>query len=124
MGALGIAGLSFVAILLFFIFGVIIGGLFIWIAAKIARVENATFAKAILVSIASIFLIVILFILMPFLGHLLGFILGLILSILIIKTIFNTSFARSIIVWIFLLIAIAIAILLLSIIGISSIFIL
>lgn len=125
MGALCVAGLGFVAIILLFVLAAVIGGLFIWIAAKLARVENATFGKAVAVSIASSFVFVIITVfarILPIVGDVLGFIIWLILAIIIIKAIFDTSFAKAIVVWIFQLVAVAIAFLVVSIIAASAVF--
>ena len=112
-----------IGIVFAFIFMVIIGGLFMWVAAKIARVERASFARAMVAAIATSFvgtLLWFLFSLVPVLGNLFGFILGLVISVLIIRAVFATSFGKALIVWIFNLIAAGLAFLLASMIMASS----
>ena len=102
------AGIIFV-----FVSMVIIGGFFMWIAAKIAGVEKSSFARAIVAAIgSSIASIVAAFIfnLLPVFGNLFGFILGLIVSIFIIKAAFDTNFGKALLVWIFDLIGAVLAI--------------
>jgi len=114
-----------IGIILVFILMVLIGGLFMWIAAKIARVERASFPRAMVAAIATSFvgiLLWFLFNLIPILGSLFGFILGLIVSILVIKAVFGTSFGKALIVWICNLIAAGLALLVASMILASSIF--
>jgi hypothetical protein len=112
-----------VGIIFAFILMVIIGGLFMWIAAKIARVENASFVRALVAAIAASFvemLVAFLFNLVPVLGNLFGFILGLVITIFVIKTVFGTSFGKALLVWIFNLLAVGVAIAVASIIMASS----
>lgn len=112
-----------VGIIFVFVFMVIISGLFMWFAAKIARVENATFGRAMLAAIASSFvevLVAFVFNAVPVLGNLIGFIIGLIVAILVIKAVFRASFGKALLVWIFNLIAALIAIVLAAMITASS----
>jgi len=102
---------------------VIIGGLLMWVAAKIARVEESSFGRAMFAAIATSFvsiLVAFVFNLVPAFGNLFGFIVGLVLSILIIKAVFRTSFGQALLVWIFNLIAAVLAIVLAAIITASS----
>jgi hypothetical protein len=102
---------------------VIISGIFMWAAAKIARVENATFGRAMFAAIAASFvevLVAFVFNAVPILGNLIGFIIGLIASILVIKAIFRISFGKALLVWIFNLAAALIAIVLAAMITASS----
>jgi len=109
--------LGAIGLIMLFIFGVIIGGFFMWIAAKIAHVKGATFGKAVVAAIATSFVTVVIAVIsraLPIIGDVLGFIMGLIVSIVIIKGVFDTSFGKAIVVWIFQLIAIVIALFLAS----------
>ena len=112
-----------VGIIFVFVFMVIISGILMWVAAKIARVENATFGRAMLAAIAASFVeVVVAFVFnaVPILGNLIGFIIGLIASILVIKAVFRISFGKALLVWIFNLVAALIAIVLAAMITASS----
>lgn len=114
-----------VGMIILFILMVLLGGFFMWIAAKIARVGDSSFGRAIIASVASSFvsiLAALVFNALPFVGNLFGFIIGIILSILIIKAIFRTSLSKALLVWIFDLIATGIAIAIAAVITASSIF--
>lgn len=112
-----------VGIIFVFVFMVIISGLFMWFAAKIARVEKATFGRAMFAAIASSFvevLIAFVFNAVPVLGNLIGFIIGLIVAILVIKAVFHTSFGKALLVWIFNILAALLAIAIAAMITASS----
>ncbi len=97
-----------------FILMVIIGGFFMWIAAKIAHVEKSTFGRAIVAAIGSsavTLVISFIFDFFPIIGNLFGFIIGLFLSLFVIKGAFDTSFGKAVLVWIFDIIAKIIAML-------------
>jgi hypothetical protein len=112
-----------IGIIFAFILMVIVGGLFMWIAAKIARVEKSGFARAMVAAVATSFVTVLasfLFKLVPVLGDLFGFIAGLVLTILVIKAAFGTSFGKAFVVWIFYLVAAGISVALATVIMASS----
>jgi hypothetical protein len=112
-----------IGIIFTFILMVIIGGLLMWIAAKLARVEDASFGRAMAAAVAASFVEVFvsfLFNLVPFLGNLFGFILGLVITILVIKAVFRTSFGKALLVWIFNLVAAFAAIVLAAMLMASS----
>jgi len=121
---MGIIFASFgIGIIFAFILMVIIGGLLMWIAAKITRVENSRFGRAMAAAVATSFVTILasfLFKLVPVLGDFFGFIAGLILTILVIKVAFGTSFGKAFVVWIFYLVAAGIAIALATMIMASS----
>ena len=121
---MGIIFASFgIGIIFAFILMVIIGGLLMWVAAKIARVEKSSFGRAMAAAVATSFVTVLasfLFKLVPVLGDLFGFVAGLVLAILVIKAVFGTSFGKAIVVWIFHLVATGIAVLLARMIMASS----
>jgi hypothetical protein len=113
-----------IGIIFAFILMVIVGGLLMWVVAKIAKVEGASFARAIVAAAASSFveiLVAFIFNLVPVLGNLFGFILGLLAAVLVIKGVFRTSFGKALLVWIFNLVAVWVAIVLASMIMASSV---
>ena len=112
-----------IGIIFAFILMVIIGGLLMWVAAKIARVEKSSFGRAIAAGVAVSFVeifVAFLFNLVPVFGNLFGFIVGLVISILVIKAVFATSFGKALLVWIFNLVAAFAAILLAAMLMASS----
>jgi hypothetical protein len=112
-----------IGIVFAFIFMVLIGGLFMWIAAKIARVEKSSFGRAMAAAVATAFveiLVSFLFNLVPVLGSFFGFIVGLLAAILVIKTVFATSFGKAFLVWIFNIVAAGIGLLLAAMLMASS----
>lgn len=120
---MGIFATFGIGIIFAFILMVIIGGLLMWAAAKIARVEKASFGRAMAAAVAASFVTVLasfLFKLVPVLGDLFGVIAGLILAILIIKSLFSTSFGKALIVWIFYIVAAGVAFALAAMIMASS----
>lgn len=109
------------------LFTVLLGGFFMWIAAKIARVKKSTFGRAILAAfVSSIVAIVVSFIfgVVPVIGNGLGFLLGLFFSILIIMWAFDTSFFKALLVWIFNIIAVIIAVAITALLTAGSLFML
>ncbi len=120
---MGIFATFGIGIIFAFILMVIIGGFLMWIAAKIVKVENSSFLRAIVAAIATSFVTVLvsfLFKLIPTLGDFFGFIAGLVIAILIIKVLFRTSFGKALVVWMFYLLANFIAIILAAMIMASS----
>lgn len=100
-------------VLVLLLFTIVIGGFFMWIAAKIARVGKSSFARAILAAVvSSVVSMIVSFVfgVLPLIGNGLGFLAGLLVSILIIMWAFDTSFAKAILVWIFNLVAVVIAV--------------
>jgi len=112
-----------VAAIFAFFFAIILGGFFMWIAAKISGVRRATFGRAILAAIGTSlvsFFFSFVFHFVPLIGDLIGFIIGLVLTILVIKGAFDTTTGKAVLVWIFNIVAIVIAILLASIVGVGT----
>lgn len=112
-----------IGIIFLFIFMVILGGLFMWLAAKISRIEESSFGRALVAAIGASFVAVLaafLFNLLPVFGNMFGFIVGLILSILVIKAAFRTSFGKALLVWVFNLVATLIALGLAAVLTASS----
>jgi hypothetical protein len=112
-------------VLVLLVFGILIGSFFMWIAAKIARVEKSGFGRALVASIGSTFMAVILsfvFGVVPLVGNGLGFLIGLFFSILIIKAAFDTTVGKALLVWIFNIIAVVIATALTALVTAGSLF--
>jgi uncharacterized membrane protein YeaQ/YmgE (transglycosylase-associated protein family) len=96
--------------------GIVIGGFFVWIAAKLARVENGTFGRAIAASIAASVASGLVSWFFSFFGpglmwSLLGALVGLLVVLWVFKSMFDTSWGKAFLIWIFQLLAIALAIL-------------
>lgn len=103
-GALAVIGL--------FVIALVLSGLFMWIGAKLARIGDATFRKAILVALCTSVAagaIVAIFSFIPMAGIILGFIFGLIAALFVIKAIFATSFGKAFLVWVFNVVAVSLA---------------
>ncbi|KPJ51969.1 hypothetical protein AMJ39_08935 [candidate division TA06 bacterium DG_24] len=103
----------FGAIVGIFIVATIIAAFFMWLGAKLARVENATFVKSILAALAAAaitWIVSLIFSLVPVAGTIVGFVIGLILTIFAIKAIYATTFGKAVLVWVFHIIAEIIAV--------------
>jgi hypothetical protein len=77
---------------------------FMYVAAKVSGVENATFGKAFLAALACSFITwfsAVIFSIVPVVGTILGIVIGVVLSIFVIKGVFGASFGRAFLVWIF-----------------------
>ena len=86
----------------------IIATFFMWLAAKMAGVEKATFGRSFIAAIASAFLtwlFSLTFSFFPPFGFPIGFFIGLILVIFVIMGAYNTSFGKALLVWLFHLLA-------------------
>jgi hypothetical protein len=113
---MGLSAAAFLA----FLFAVILGGFFMWIAAKISGVRRATFGRAMLAAVGTSlvsFFFTFVFHFVPIFGNMIGFVIGLLLTIFVIKGAFDTSFGKAVLVWIFNIAAIVIAVVLASILG-------
>ena len=97
------------------IMSVLIGAFFVWLGAKMARVEKGTFGRAILASIAAsvagalvscVFSIIGLGVLWSFLGWVIGFI----IVLWVFKSIFETTWGKAFLIWLFQIIAIVIVV--------------
>jgi len=109
----GFFGAMFGAIVGIFIVATIIAAFFMWLGAKLARVENATFVKSILAALAAAaitWIVSLIFSLVPVAGTIVGFVIGLILTIFAIKAIYATTFGKAVLVWVFHIIAEIIAV--------------
>jgi hypothetical protein len=112
-----------ISIIFIFVFMVIISGLLMWMAAKISRVEKASFTRALTAAVASSFVSVlaaVMFGLLPGSENFFGFVVGLLLSIIVIKVSFGTNFGKALLVWIFDLLGAILAIALTAMITASA----
>lgn len=94
--------------LLAFLMSIVIGGLFMWIAAKIAGLRRATFARAIMAAVGVSlvkFLAAGVFGILPLVGPVFGYVVGLFLGILVIKAAFECSTRQALLVWLFEILA-------------------
>ncbi|MFC1617851.1 hypothetical protein ACFL2B_01070 [Patescibacteria group bacterium] len=95
------------------VLSVLVGGFFVWIGAKLARVEKGTFGRAILAAIAASiasWLVAALFTLIPgpwWIG-LIGAIIGLVVVLWVFKSMFDCTWGKAFLIWIFQLIAMVI----------------
>lgn len=81
----------------------LIAGFFIYVGAKLAMVEKATFGRAVLAAIGCslvnwVFAAVLSPV--PLLGSCSGFVIGLAASLVAIKVVFATSLAKALLVWV------------------------
>ncbi|MBO8174005.1 MAG: hypothetical protein H0Z18_01965 [Thermococcus sp.] len=104
-GALGA-----MAIVVFLVM-IAIDSVFLWLGAKFAKIEDASFGKAFIATLGGFIVSAIVGAIIPYIGGLLG----LIAFLWIVKTVFNTDWGKAIIAWLF---AIVIAIILMIIIGV------
>ncbi len=112
-------------VLFLLLFTILLGGFFMWIAAKIARVKKSSFGRAILAAIASSVVAVIvsfIFGILPVIGNGMGYLAGLLFSILIIMWAFDTSFIKALLVWVFNIVAVIIAVAVTAMITAGSLF--
>lgn len=94
---------------------IIIGAFFVWLGAKMARVEKATFGRAFLAAIAASLASSLVgwgfsFISGPF-WSIVGAVIGLIVVIWVFKLIFDASWGKAFLIWLMQLVAIFLAIL-------------
>src|SRR3990172_984430 len=91
-----------------------IAGLFMWIGARLACVPSATFGRAIVAAVGSVFVSFLVAIVSGVIipaGLILGYILGVIAAIFVIKEVFDTTFGKAFLVWIFHILAAFLALL-------------
>lgn len=95
--ALGAAG----TIIIYLIIQLLIGGLFMYLGASIAGVQNNSFGKGIIGFIVSliimgllVFIFTLIFFFFPPLGSLIGFLIGMLITAAILKGIYSTSFGK------------------------------
>ncbi len=102
---------AFLGILLL---SVLIGGFFVWLGAKLARVEKGTFGRSILAAIAATVASGLVSWIFSLFGDgttwaLIGGIVGFVVVLWVFKSMFDTSWGKAFLIWLFQLIAIAIA---------------
>lgn len=87
-----------------------IAGLFMWIGAKIARIEGATFGRSMWAAVAAALASsVVTFILALFGLPGVGAVLGILIDILVIQSIYQTTFLRALVCWVGYLVSFFIA---------------
>jgi hypothetical protein len=102
-------GISLIA---FLVVALLLAAFFLWVGAKLAGIEGASFGKAILAALASVIalgLLEVILSLLPRSGGLIGLLLGVLVSIYIIKAVFDTSWGKAILAWILYIVAIIVA---------------
>lgn len=90
------------------VLAMLIATFFMWIGAKMAGVEKATFGRSFIAALGSAFLTWILSLALSFfppVGPPIGFLIGLILVIFVIKGAYDTNFGKALLVWVFHLLA-------------------
>ena len=93
--------------------GVLIGGFFVWLGAKMARVERGTFGRAILAALAATVASGLVSWLFSLFGDglflsVIGALVGLVVVLWVFKSIFDTSWGKAFLIWLFQVIAIVI----------------
>ncbi len=86
----------------------LIATFFMWLGAKMAGVEKATFWRSFIAAMGSAFLTWILSLSLSFfppIGPPIGFLIGLVLVIFVIKGAYDTNFGKALLVWLFHLLA-------------------
>ncbi|AIF68618.1 hypothetical protein PAP_00875 [Palaeococcus pacificus DY20341] len=104
------AAFGAMAIVMFLVM-IAVDAVFLWLGARFAKIEDATFGKAFIATLGGLIISAILGSIIPIIGG----ILGLAAYLWIVKTVFNTDWGKAVIAWLF---AIVIAIVLMVIIGI------
>ncbi len=94
------AGIFTATGIIFLVVFLLIGALFLWVGAKVAKIAGATFGKAFLAALLGVVAGLILG-LVPAIGWLLG----IIAYIIIIKYVFNTDWGKAIIAWLIAFVA-------------------
>jgi len=94
--ALG-AGVLFLLVVGVVVVATAVSALFIWIGAKIAGVQNATFMKSFWAALVSSVLIWVLAAVI----NAPGWIVGLLVSLVVIKMMFDTTWGKALLAWIF-----------------------
>lgn len=97
-----------VAFLVLVVLATLLAGLFMYVAAKLAMLEKATFGRAMIAAIGSSvadWAFTAALSPVPLLGSCSGFVIGLVASLVVIKLVFETSTGKAFLVWIFHLLA-------------------
>jgi len=100
------AWVGFILVLIFLNF--IIAGFFIWVGAKITRINNSTLKRAYLAAIAASFttyFMTILLSALPAISTILSFFIGVFLCLFVIKRVFRSTIRQAFMIWIFNIVA-------------------
>lgn len=103
-----IFGVTLLVFLLIILLAILVSAFFMWLGAKMAKADNATFGNSVLAAIGVSFVTFLLSWLGTFINSLnraIGFVIGLIISIFVIKGIYKITFGRALLVWIFNVVA-------------------
>ncbi len=115
MIALNILALGFVAAIGVFLLSIFIGAFFIWIGAKLARVEKGTFGRAFIAAITASVASWLVAWLFSFISgpwwSLIGGLIGLIVVLWVFKSMFDTTWGKAFLIWILQVFAILVAVL-------------
>lgn len=90
--------------LVFFVISLPFACFFIWISAKIGRIEDLSFGKILFAAIFASFityLMITIFYIIPHFNTYLGFSIGIILSLVVIKVILRCTYEQAVFPWIF-----------------------
>jgi|Deesub1362B_J571_1020462.scaffolds.fasta_scaffold00031_95 hypothetical protein len=104
------SALGAMAVIVFLVM-IAIDSVFLWIGARFAKIEDASFGKAFIATLVGMLLSGILGNIIPVIGGLIG----LIAFLWVVKTVFNTNWGKAVIAWLF---AIVVAFVLMIIVGI------
>jgi hypothetical protein len=94
------------------IIAVLVASFFMWLGAKIARVERSSYGRSMVAAVAAAFvtwLVSYVGAQIPSMPRVIGFVVGLVLTIVVIQAAYSTRFGKALLVWIFNLIAQVIA---------------
>ncbi|MFW5837049.1 MAG: hypothetical protein ACOCVM_03515 [Desulfovibrionaceae bacterium] len=99
------AGSMTLFVVLFFVLSVLAGAVVVHVAARLAKVPDSRFVKAvkavILNALASLLVSVVLTSLVPVAGTALGFIISLLVTLWILRAIYKTTWGKAALMWIF-----------------------
>lgn len=99
-----------------FLVVIAIDSVFLWLGAKFAKIEDASFGKAFIATLGGLIVSAVIGAIIPVIGGLLG----LIAFLWIVKTVFNTDWGKAVIAWLFaIVIAIILMIIIMVVVGLS-----
>lgn len=88
-----------------------IAGFFLWMGAKFARIEGATFGRSAIAAVASALASSVIGVVLALAGHAgAGGLAGILVTIVVIQVIFKTTFVRALICWVGYLVSVLIGV--------------
>ncbi|ADT84735.1 hypothetical protein [Thermococcus barophilus] len=116
VGPMAVFGaLGAMAVVMFLVI-IAVDSVFLWLGAKFAKIEDASFGKAFIATLGGLIVSAILGSIVPVIGGLLG----LIAFLWIVKTVFNTDWGKAVIAWLFaIVIAIILMVIIMIVVGLS-----